>query len=264
MILIGEKLNSARAAVREALARRDEDFVRREAKAQAEAGAAYVDVNAAALMQDEIPALSWAVPIAQGAAGVPLSIDSPNTAALEAGLRAHSGPAFLNSITAEGGRLRDTLPIVRDFKPRVAALCLGDGGLPRSADEVLANAGRLVDALQGAGVAPGDIFLDPLVRPVGAEPEACRVFLDALGKIKARFPGVKTIAGISNVSFGMPERRLLNRTLFVLAAGRGLDAAVCDPTDPGIVAALAASDALLGREGALKDYLKYARGRAGS
>jgi cobalamin-dependent methionine synthase I len=259
MIIIGERLNSSRRAVLEALRSKDEAYLVREARAQRDAGAAYIDLNAAALLGGETDALAWAVPLLQRELGVSLAIDTPSAGAMEAALRLHKGQAVLNSLTAESACLARLLPVVRELKPKVIALCLDDRGIPKTADQAGAIAERMVEALGKEGVASQDILIDPLVRPVGVEQEAALLFLESLGTIKKRLPGVGTVAGISNVSFGLPLRRLLNRTLLALALERGLDAAILDPLDKDLMAALGAARVLLGQDAGYKDYLALAR-----
>lgn len=259
MIIIGERLNSTRRPVLEAMQRRYGDFLAAEAVRQKDAGADYIDLNAAALMEEEIPTLTWAIPLLQKAASLPLAIDSPNPEAIEAGLKVHEGRAIVNSLTAEKSRIERLLPLVREHKPRVIVLCLDDSGLPKDPDTALAIARKMVELLACQGLSPEDIFVDPLVRPVAADPGAVRLFLDSLAAIKEALPEVRTIAGLSNVSFGLPQRGLINRTLLALAIGRGLDAVICDPSDKDLQASLRAADALLGRDPNLKSYLRFAR-----
>ena len=261
MIIIGERLNSTRRPILEAMQRRYGDFLAAEALRQKNAGADYIDLNAAALMEEEVPTLTWAIPLLQKAASLPLAIDSPNPEAIEAGLKVHEGQAIVNSLTAEKSRIERLLPLIREHKPRVIVLCLDDSGLPKDPDTALAFARKMVELLAGRGLSPEDIFIDPLVRPVAADPGAGRLFLDSLAAIKEALPKVKTIAGLSNVSFGLPQRGLINRTLLALAMGRGLDAAICDPSDKDFQASLRAADALLGRDPSLKSYLRFARNK---
>ncbi|MHB8095343.1 MAG: dihydropteroate synthase [Candidatus Aminicenantales bacterium] len=263
MIIVGERLNSTREVVREALRRRDEAWITAEALRQKEAGADYLDLNAAALLEDETAALRWAIPLIWKTVSIPVAIDSPNPGAIAAGLEAHGdgGRALLNSITAETIRIESLVPLIREHRPRVVALCLDDRGLPESPEAALSIARKLAERLGREGLDPGDLFIDPLVRPVGAEPGAARLFLDSLTVIKAALPGVLTIAGLSNVSFGLPLRPLINRTLLALAAGRGLDAAICNPLDRDLAASRLAAEALLDRDPSMKSFLRFARSR---
>lgn len=263
MIIVGERLNSTRTEVLAALRRGDDDWIVGQAKKQEEAGAAFIDLNCAALMEGEVETLSRLVPLLQDRLDVPLSIDSPNPAALEAGLRIHRGRPLLNSISGESKRLEALLPLVGEFKPKVIALCLDDDGLPGNAEKSLEIARRLAGLLTGRGLAPGDVFLDPLVRPVGVDPGSVRRFLDALGMIKSGLPGFNAVAGLSNVSFGMPGRRLLNRMFLVLCLERGLDAAILDPLDEDVMDALSAAECLLSGAEPTRRYLQRARLKKG-
>jgi cobalamin-dependent methionine synthase I len=259
MIIIGERLNSSRRAVAEALRTRDSEYVLKEAKAQEQAGAHYIDINAAAVLGQEVETLKWVVPLLRGGLKVPLAIDTPNREAMEVALSLHDGQALLNSMTGETSSVQRLLPLLKEHKPRVIVLCLDDAGLPANSDKEVAIARRMVDQLVREGVAPDDILVDPLVRPVATDQRAVGLFLESLEKIKHSLPHIKTVAGISNVSFGLPQRRLLNRALLVLARGRGLDAAILDPLDKDMQAARAATQALLGQDASFGDFLAFAR-----
>lgn len=262
MIIIGERLNSTRMPVLEALRSRNAEFVCGQARKQEQAGAAYIDLNAAALMDGEIEGLRWAIPLIQGEVGVPLAIDTPNPKAMAAALEIHRGRALLNSLAGTKASLDALLPVIREFQPRVIALCLDETGPPSEAESAAGRAEKLAETLADAGIGPGDMFIDPLVRPAGVEPGAGKLFLESVERIGRRLPGVKTIAGLSNVSFGLPERRLLNRTFLSLAMARGLGAAICDPLDAELQAVLAAARALLEGEPGLSDFLRFSRARA--
>lgn len=261
MILVGERLNSSRKAVFEAFQRKDKEFFVEEARRQEEAGAGYIDINAAALLDEEIPSLEWAIPLLQSNLRVPLSLDTPNPEALEKGLKIHQGRALLNSLTGEKKKIQKLLPLIQEYHPCVIVLCLDEEGVPQNPEKAFSIAERTVNFLFNAGLAKDDIFVDPLVRPVGVDWRSTRLFLDSLVLIKRNLPEVHLIAGISNVSFGLPQRKLLNRTLLVLALHAGLDAAICDPLDKDLLASLYASEALLGKDPSLKNYLRFHRGK---
>jgi cobalamin-dependent methionine synthase I len=261
MIIIGERLNSTRRSVLEAMQRRCGDFLAMEAVRQKDAGADYIDLNAAALMEEELPTLIWAIPLIQKAVSLPLAIDSPNPEAIETGLKVHQGQAIVNSLTTERRKIERLLPLIREHKPRVIVLCLDDNGLPKKPDTALTIARKMVELLSCQGLSSEDIFVDPLVRPIAADPEAVRLFLASLAAIREALPEVRTIAGLSNVSFGLPHRGLINRTLLALAMGQDLDAAICDPSDKDLQGTLRAADALLGRDPSLKAYLRFARNK---
>jgi len=259
MILIGERLNSSRKSVLEAFQNRDEGFLLDEAKKQEQAGASYIDINAATLLDGEIETLRWAIPLLQREVHIPLSLDTPNPEAIEEALKTHRGRPLLNSLTGEPKCIKVLIPLIRNFKPRVIALCLDENGPPENAGQALFLAEKMVSLLTKEGISSQDIFIDPLVRPIGVNGNAASLFLESLEKIKESFPEIKTIAGLSNVSFGLPQRKLLNRTFLVIALQNGLDAAICDPLDGELQAALAAAQALMGKDPSLKKYLRFIR-----
>lgn len=259
MIIVGERLNSSRTPVFHALNRKDEKYLLDEALKQERAGANYIDLNAAILLEQEVSRLKWTIPLLQKKLTIPLSIDTPNSEAMEEGLKIHKGKALLNSLSGESSRVKAFLPLIKKYQPQVIILCLDDSGIPKSSDQELAIADKMVNLLCKEGIRVEDIFVDPLVRPIGADQNAGKLFLEALQKIKKNLPEVKTIAGISNVSFGLPRRKLLNRTFLTLAIQKGLDAAILDPLDKKIIASLYSAHALLGKDSAMKNYLRYIR-----
>ena len=259
MIIVGERLNSTRKPVFQALNLKHDKYLLSEALKQERAGADYIDLNTAALLEHEIPTLKWAIPLLQKKLSVPLSIDTPNPEAMAEGLRIHEGRALLNSLSGESQRIKSFLPLIQKYKPRVIILCLDDKGIPANSDQELLIAEKMVGLLSKKGTKAEDLFIDPLVRPIGVDPTAGKIFLEALQKIKKNLPQVKTIAGISNISFGLPRRKLLNRTFLILALQKGLDAAILDPLDMEIIASLFSTQALLGKESAMKNYLGYTR-----
>jgi 5-methyltetrahydrofolate--homocysteine methyltransferase len=257
VIIIGERLNSSRKSVYDAFQVKDKNFLIDQTVSQEAAGAQYIDFNAAALVDREIEILRWAIPLLEEKIHGSLSIDTPNVKALEEAFKICRKRPMLNSITGETKRIESLSPLVREFKPQVICLCLDDGGFPRSVAKALAIAKKMSALLQKLGLKPEDIFIDPLVRPVGVDPSAIDLCLKSLAGIKKSLPEIRTVAGISNVSFGLPLRQLMNRTLLVLALQNGLDAAICDPLDNELMAMLHAAEALLGRDPSLRNFLRF-------
>lgn len=259
MIIIGERLNSSRLPVREALEKRDLSFLLEEALRQKMAGADFLDLNAAALADQEIDLLKWAIPLIQEKTDLPLAIDSPHPEALEAGLGLHRGRAVLNSLTLEKTKWPKLIPLIKKYKPLIIALCLGESGLPQTPQQALDFALKMADCLEKEGISPADVFLDPLVRPIGVDYRAGLLFIQSLRLIRDKLPDYRTVAGISNVSFGLPRRSLLNRTLLAMAVEAGLEAALIDPCDHEVMASLRAAEALAGKDPHLKGYLRFIR-----
>ena len=178
---------------------------------------------------------------------------------MEEGLKIHRGRALLNSLSGEKEKIKNLLPLIKEYKPSVIVLCLDEKGLPKSPEYALSIASRMVGLLVKEGQYIDDIFIDPLVHPASIEPDAALLFLESLRRIKERMPGVKTIAGLSNVSFGLPQRRLVNRIFLSIALLNGLDAAILNPLDAKLLRTISAAEALLGKEPSLLNYGRETR-----
>lgn len=259
MIIVGERINGTRSRVKDAIIARDEDFVKAEAQRQAEAGADYIDVNAGTGPEREADDLVWLVQTVQAGVSKPVCLDSPNVEALRAGLDACAGKAMLNSASAEASRMKAVLELAQRYGARVIALTMDDSGLPKTADQRISIAERLVAKAEEIGIDRDDIFLDPLARAVAVENEQGAAFLDAVSGIRRSLPRVHVICGLSNISFQMPARRLLNRTFLAMAMARGMDAAILDPLDGGLMAAVCASSVLLGQDDMCMGYIQAHR-----
>ncbi len=260
MIVVGERINSTRKPITEALEVRDEEFLLNEARRQWDAGSAYIDVNTAMMRAKEAEVMTWIIELIQGEIPEALiSIDSPNPEALEAGFKVHKGRALMNSINMEVERRDAILPLVAEYKPRVVALTIDDGGISKEADKRYNLGVALIELLTKIGIDLDDIFVDPLIFPVSAELQAGNVSLEIMGRLKQNFPGVHTICGLSNISFGLPERTMINQVFMVLALDRGLDAAIIDPLDKRMMANVITATTLLGQDKACKRFLKAYR-----
>ncbi|MDR2656508.1 MAG: dihydropteroate synthase [Oscillospiraceae bacterium] len=262
MIIIGEKINSTLKAVRPAIAKRDAEAIQSLAKRQADAGAAFIDVNAGMFHDAEPETIAWLVETVQAATDKPFSIDSPNPAAIAAALAVNkNGAPIINSITDEKARYDAILPLALEYKAKVIALCMDDTGMPEDADGRFTIAARLIDKLTKAGVALSDIFIDPLVRPVSTGSHYGKAAIDTIRRVKTEYPDVHIACGLSNVSFGLPARKLINQTFLVAAMAAGMDGAILDPLDTKLTSLIWASEALLGLDEYCLEYLdKYREG----
>lgn len=258
MLIIGELINSSRKAIAQAIEQRDKDYLQNIALRQADAGADYIDVNAAA-SGNEIESMVWLVDIIQEVTNIPLCIDSPSPVALEAGLARCNKSAMINSISAEKERWESVLPLIQKYKPKVVALCMDDSGMPETAEQRIRVADILVTELVAAGVSEDDIYLDPLVKPLGVNHEFGMEILQSTWALTHKYPHVHVVSGLSNVSYGMPERRLLNRAYMVMGVAMGMDAFILDPLDQTIMSTLAASRALSGQDEYCMDYIAGVR-----
>ena len=260
MILIGEKLNGFIPAMGRALAARDEAYVRRWARRQWEAGADYLDVCASGTGNEE-EALFWLIGVVQSEVDAPLSLDSPNAHVLEAAMRRVKRPALVNSISLEGGKAQRLLPQIAAQGHSCVALLL-NGGVPADAKGRMAAFEQILALADAHGLPRERLFIDPLVTALATDEKALRVFAQCCREIRARQSGVHLVGGASNVSFGLPARRHVNRAFLALALSAGLDSAICDPTDPDIQGILYAARALLGEDERGGEYLRaYRAGR---
>ena len=259
MLIVGELINASRQAIEGAIEGRDAAAIQQVARDQQEAGADYIDVNAGVFVGEEAGHLTWLVRTVQQAVDAPCCIDSPDPAAVEAALKVHRGTAMVNSISLERERFDRMIPLLEGTDLRVVALCMSDEGMPRTADQRVRIAHGLVDRLVRHNVRPENIYVDPLVQPVSTDHELGPAFLDAVGRIRAEIPGVHVICGLSNISYGLPERRLVNQTFAVMAVARGLDALIVNPLDRRMMAGLRAALVLAGRDPFCMGYLEAFR-----
>ena len=257
MLIVGERINSSRKRIAPAVESMDEAFVIEEARIQIEAGANYVDVNCGTFGPDKEPdLLCWLVKTVQDKFDQRLSLDSPNPKAIEPALKIHKGKALINSISLETERFNSLMPLVRDYGTDVIAMCADDEGMPTELDRKLKIAGALIDKLTAAGVKLENIYVDPLVYPISTDHSYGTVVLTAIEKIMTEYPGVHTMVGLSNVSYGLPFRFQINQMFLVLAMGRGLDAAILDPTDKRLMANIVTTEALLGHDEFCMNYIE--------
>lgn len=248
MLIVGEKINTSRKSIAQAVETGDAEFIARVARAQVAAGADFIDVNAGTFLEKEVDYLQWLVETVQSAVDIPLCLDSPNPEALVKALECHKGEAMINSISLEEDRFRGLLRLVTSKPCKVVALCMAQTSMPTTADERIAVASELIERLTKAGIALEDIYVDPLVQPVSVDVRMGPAILQAIAGIMERFPGVNTICGLSNISYGLPARRLVNRSFLTLALVHGLSAAIVDPTDNRLMADLLATKMLLGQD----------------
>ncbi len=260
MLVVGELINASRKEVARAIEDSDAGLIKRLALEQTEAGARYIDVNAGIFVGLEAQYLRWLVTQVQNSVDVPCCLDSPDPKVIEAALAVHKGIAMINSISLEKDRLTSLLPLLAGSDFRVVALCMSDEGMPETAADRVAIADRLIDLLVQNRVPLDNIYVDPLVQPVSAGGAYGREFLQAIREIMARFPGVHTICGLSNISYGLPLRKLLNRIFAVMAVTAGLDSVIVNPLDKEMMAGIISAETLAGRDKYCSGYLKAYRG----
>ena len=253
-VLIGERINPAgKKKLAEALKAGNLEIVRREALAQAQAGADILDVSVGTFGVDEITLLPRAVQTVIDTVDIPLCLDSAVPEALDAALKVYKGKALINSVTGEEHSLAKVLPLVKKYGAAVIGLVQDEEGIPKDSERRVAVAHKVVERAEAAGIAREDIIIDCLAFAVGADPSSGPAVIEAIRKIKAEL-GVNLTLGASNVSFGLPDRNLLNHAFVVMAVAAGVTCLIVDVAKvrPAVVAA----DLILGRDKHSRRYIE--------
>ena len=262
MLIIGEKINSSRKDIKNMVEGKNKEFIQELAQKQVEGGAQMLDLNIGTIRKSEPEDMKWLVKTVQEAVDVPLCIDSPNHEVVKAGLEAYDWDKckrLINSVTAEKDKLKLILPLVKKYQCSVVALTMDERGIPQDSKERFKIADGLIRKLTSEGIPTKDIYIDSLALPVSVNIQNANIVLKTLSRIKGSHPEVKTIIGLSNVSYGLPERKLINQSFMVLAMACGLDAAILDSTDQKMIALIKAAKLLLGEDEFCRQYLQAFR-----
>lgn len=258
-VIIGERINpTRRKKLLESMAARDFSIALEDARNQVATGAQVLDVNAGVPGSDEPALLSALTEAIMKQVDVPLCFDSANPTALEAALEIYSGKAIINSTTAEDRMMDAVLPVAAKYHAAVIGVLTDENGIPPTAEARLHVARKIMERAAQYGIPPQDIVIDSLALPVGAEWQSGQVTLDTMALI-TRELGVNLSLGASNVSFGLPDRKTINIAYLALGIGRGLTAAITDPTVPEIRSMLLACDLLMGRDEYASKWIKHFR-----
>ena len=262
MLIIGETLNASIKTVADAIIARDDNFVAHLAKEQVKSGANMLDVNAGIGMRDEYADILWLVRTTQNAVDVPLVLDSSNPEVLVATFAECRRRPMLSSISGEPHKLEVLLPFIAEHDCSVLGMCVGEKGIPTTAGEILEVARLLIDKTAQVGLKPQNLYLDPAVMAVATDATAAQKVVAAIGLIKEYQPKVNTVCAVSNVSFGLPRRKLLNHTFIPMLMSAGVDALIVDVRDKGTMACILGVEALLGKDEYCINYMRaYREGR---
>ena len=246
--IIGERINpTGRKKLQQELKAGNFETVKADALAQIDAGAAILDVNAGVPGADEPALLVQMIEVLSELTGVPLCIDTANVKALEAALEVYSGKALVNSVNGEEEKLEKILPLIKQFDAAVIGLTMDDEGIPKTLEKRIEIAGKIMDRAAKVGIAAEDIVIDPLAMSVGADDQAGKMALDAVEAIVQKF-GVNITMGCSNISFGIPDRELLNGAFLAMAIRCGLTCPITNPLFDEVVTSILAADLAMGRD----------------
>jgi 5-methyltetrahydrofolate--homocysteine methyltransferase len=258
-VLIGERINpTGKKKLAEALKAGDLETVRREALAQTQAGADIIDVNVGVFGIDEAVLLPKAVQAVMETVDTPLCLDSSNPDALEAALKVYKGKPLVNSVTGEEHSLKRILPLIKKHGAAVIGLVQDDDGIPKDAEGRVRVAHKIVERAEAAGIPREDLVIDCLAFAIGAEPASGTAVMEAIRRIKAEL-GVNMTMGASNVSFGLPDRELLNNAFVVMATAAGATCLIVDAAK--VRSIVLAADLVLGRDKRARRYIEAYRQR---
>jgi len=258
-VLIGERINPAgRKELSEALKAGNLEIVCKEALAQAQAGADAVDINVSAFGVDEVILLPQAVQAVMDTVDVPLCLDSTNPKALEAALKVYKGKPLINSVTGEEHSLAKVLPLVKEYGAAVIGLVQDDEGIPDNSERRVAIAHKIVERAEAAGIPRQDIIIDCLAFAVGADTRSGLVTIEAVRRVKAEL-GVNLTLGASNISFGLPDRNLLNNAFVAIVIAVGVTCLIVDVAKVRPI--VLAADLILGRDKRARRYIEAYRQR---
>lgn len=257
--VIGERINTTLKKVQAAVVEKDEAYIKEDVKKQTVAGATYIDVNAGARIGHEEADMRWLLDVVQQSTDLPLCLDSPDPAILELAYSLVEKKPMINSISLEKDRFEPMMKYLKGKDCRIIALCMDDTGMPKSSEDLIARAKELVGELEAIGFVRDDIFIDPLIQPISVDVSNGRMVMDAIATIMKDLKGVHSTGGLSNISYGLPQRKIINRCFLAMMMAHGFDSAIMDPLDKDIMALMGTSDMLVGNDPFCMNYIKGVR-----
>ncbi len=258
MIIIGEKINGSIPMVAEAIANRDAEFIKDRAKMQAEANASFIDCCASVPEAQEMETLHWMIDCIQEVTDLPISVDSPSPAVLAEAYKFCKRPGLFNSVSGEGNKLDTIFPIMAqpgNEKWEVIALLSDDTGIPKSAADRLRVFDKIMAKAKEYGIAPSRIHVDPLVEMLCTSENGIETNIEVIQTVRKQYPDIHITAAVSNISFNLPVRKLINQGFLVLAMNAGLDSAIMDPVNRDMLGLVYATEALLGLDDYCMEYI---------
>jgi len=255
-VVIGERINpTGKSKFKQALKDHNIDYILKEALTQQDKGAHILDVNVGLPDIDEISMMQEAVTEIQGITNLPLQIDTVNVKALEAAMRIYNGKAMVNSVNGKQESMDAIFPLVKKYGGVVVGLTLDENGIPETAEGRVAIAGKIIEEAKKYGIDKKDIVIDVLTLTISSEPNSAKVTLDALRMVREQF-GVRTVLGVSNISFGLPNRPIINSYFYTMAMQRGLSAGIVNPSSDAMMRAYYSYCALMGYDQNCKVYIE--------
>lgn len=265
MIIIGEKINGSIPAVAEAIANRDADFICNRAKIQAEAGANFIDCCASVPEAQEAEILKWMIDCIQDVTDLPICVDSPSAKVLAEVFPFCKRPGLINSVSGEGNKMDTIFPLIADTKWECICLLSDDTGIPKSAADRLRVFDKIMAKAKEYKISPSRLYIDPLVEMLCTSEDGIAMNVEVIRTVREKYPSIHIEAAVSNISFNLPVRKMVNLGFTVLAMNAGLDSAILDPTNRDMMGVIYATEALLGNDEYCMEYISaYRKGIFGS
>lgn len=258
MIIIGEKINGSIPSVAEAIAKRDAEFIKNRATMQANAGATFIDCCASVPEEVEVETLHWMIDCIQEVTDLPISVDSPSAAVLVEAYKFCKRPGLFNSVSGEGDKLDTIFPIMAQPENKdweVVALLSDDSGIPQTPGDRLRVFDKIMAKAKEYGIAPSRIHIDPLVEMLCTSEDGISNNIEVIQTVRSQYPSIHITAAVSNISFNLPVRKLVNQGFLVLAMNYGLDSAILDPCNRDMLGLIYATEALLGLDDYCMEYI---------
>ncbi len=269
MIIIGENINATSKRVAEAIRTHNSSFLQ-ELILRCAQNADYLDVNVGGgkgSTKQEIEDMKWLIDIIYEVTDKPIVVDSANPEVIEAGLeqgmslreKRSNQVVMVNSVNAEKARLEAIGPLVAKYQVNVIALVMDDSGIPAQVKERIKACDLILEGLSRYNIPAEKVYFDPLVLPIGVDTAQGQVTLRTLEQIKARYPEAKTVVGLSNISYGLPQRPIINDAFLLMLMNAGLDSVIVNPLHSSTIGSIKLGEMLLGRDAHCKEYLKAYR-----
>jgi len=254
-LIIGERINpTGKKRLKQALKENDIDYILKEAISQQDAGAHILDVNVGLPDIDEAKVMKEAVTEIQSVTSLPLQIDTVDANALEAAMRIYNGKPMINSVNGKQESMDTVFPLVKKYGGVVVGLTLDESGIPSDAEGRVRIAGKIIEEAAKYGIKKQDIVIDVLAMTISSDPNGAKVTLDALKKVREAY-GVRTVLGVSNISFGLPERTIINSHFYTMAMQNGLSAGIINPKSEDMMKAYHSYCALMGFDNNFEQYI---------
>ena len=267
MIIIGEKINGSIPSAGRAIAAHDVDAIKRLARIQSEALAYMVDEDedsayldcCASVNVSEVETLKWMIEAIQEVSDVKICVDSPDPRVCVEALPFCKKPGLLNSVSLEGDKIDVVFPVIADTEWNVVALLSGDDGIPQNVEKRMENFNKLMEATAKYGIKDSRVFVDPLVEGLATNQESFLTFAEVCRQIKKDHPSIHITSGLSNISYGLPVRKMLNMGFMCLSMQAGMDSAIVDPTNRDMMGIIYATQALIGEDDFCMEYIGASR-----